>query len=179
MKIMNLITSTLLAIGVMATSASAVEWDTLYSRGSWRLDLNYYDNGSRSCESRSTNSQDYTFSLFTWDDGDYVIRFTHEDWQFGEDAIDQDFVVAIDRRGPWEITGEKWDNVLQIIVTPPSDTLTRFFGEVRAGNTLYLRNANGQEITRFSLSGTTATLNQHRSCERQILAGIDRSDPFK
>ncbi|OUS08654.1 hypothetical protein A9Q96_04270 [Rhodobacterales bacterium 52_120_T64] len=179
MKIKNLITSTILAIGVMTSAASAVEWDTLYSRGNWRLDLNYYDNGSRSCESRSTNSQDYVFSLFTWDDGDYVVRFTHEDWEFGDDAVDQDFVVAIDRRGPWEISGEKWDNVLQIIITPPSDTLTRFFGEVRAGNTLYLRNANGQEITRFSLSGTTATLNQHRNCESQILAGIDRSDPFK
>ena len=89
MKIKNLITFTFLAVGVMTTAASAIEWDTLYSRGNWRLDLNYYDDGSRSCESRSTNSQDYVFSLFTWDDGDYVVRFTHEDWEFGDDTVDQ------------------------------------------------------------------------------------------
>ena len=179
MKFMQLLTSIILAIGVSATSVSAIEWDTLYSRGNWRLDINYYDDGSRSCESRTVNSQDFVFSLFTWDDGDYVIRFSHDDWQFGEDSLDQDFVVAIDRHSPWDISGEKWDDVLQIILTPPNDSLTRFIGEVRAGNTLYLRNANGQEITRFSLKGTTATLNQHRSCVSQILSGINRSDPFK
>lgn len=69
---MHLLTSAILAIGVSATSVSAIEWDTLYSRGNWRLDINYYDDGSRSCESRTVNSQDFVFSLFTWDDGDYV-----------------------------------------------------------------------------------------------------------
>ena len=141
--------------------------------------MNYHDDGSRSCESRSKNAQDFVFSLFTWDDGDYVVRFSHDDWEFGDEAIDQEFIVAIDRRTQWDISGEKWDDVLQIVLTPPNNSLTRFFGEVRAGNTLYLRNADGNEITRFSLKGTTATLNQHRSCENQILSGIDRSDPFK
>lgn len=179
MKIKSLLSSAVVALTLMAASASAIEWDTLYSRGNWRLDLNYYDDGTRSCESRTVNSQDFVFSLFTWDDGDYVIRFSHDDWQFGDNTLDQDFEVAIDRRGPWDISGEKWEDVLQVIVTPPSDTLTRFIGEVRAGNTLYLRNADGREITRFSLKGTTATLNQHQACERQILFGVDRSDPFK
>lgn len=179
MKIKNLFITTIFALGALATSASAVEWDTLYSRGNWRLDLNYYDNGSRSCESRTVNSQGFVFSLYTWDDGDYLIRFSHQDWDFGEDTLDQEFVVIIDRRGPWEISGEKWEDVLQLIITPPSDSLNRFFGEVRAGNTLYLRNDSEQEITRFSLRGTTATLNQHQACEDRILSGVDRSDPFK
>lgn len=178
MKIKNLITSSILAFGLMATASSAVEWDTLYSRGNWRLDLNTYDSGSRSCESRSVNSQDFVFSLFTWDDGDYVIRFSHDDWSFGSKTLDQDFEVEIDRRGAWEISGTKVNTVIQTIVTPPASSLNRFFSEIRRGNTLYLRNDRGVEIARFSLRGTTATLNQHEICERRILNGISRIDPF-
>lgn len=88
MKIKNLLAFSTLAFGLMVSSASAVEWDTLYSRGSWRLECNYYDNGAQSCESRTVNSNGYVFSLYTWDDADYVIRFTHDDWEFGDDSVD-------------------------------------------------------------------------------------------
>lgn len=179
MKTTKLFTSIALAAGLVATSALALEWDTLYSRGNWRLDINTHDDGSRSCESRTVNSSGYVFSLYTWDDGDYVIRFSHDDWEFGEEGIDQDFIVEIDRRSPWDISGEKFQSVIQLIVTPPSSSIERFFREIRAGRTLYLRNDDGVEITRFSLSGTTATLNQHRGCERVILSSVDRSDPFE
>lgn len=178
MKLKKLFTSIALIAGIAASGASALEWDTLYSRGNWRLDLNLHDDGTRSCESRTVNSGGYVFSLYTWDDGDYVIRFSHEDWEFGEEIVDQDFIVEIDRRAPWDISGTKTENVIQLIVTPPSQPLERYFREVRAGRTLYLRNDDGVEITRFSLSGTTATLNQHRNCERRILSGTSRTDPF-
>ncbi|MGE4610703.1 MAG: hypothetical protein AAED33_04800 [Paracoccaceae bacterium] len=163
MKVKRLLAVTTLSFGMMVSAASAVEWDTLYSKGNWRLDLNYYESGAESCESRAVNAGDFVFSLFTWDDGDYIIRFTHEDWQFDDETVDQEIVIAIDGRGPLDISGETWDDVLQLMVTPPSDSLTRFINEVRAGNILYLRNDKGQEITRFSLKGSTATLNQHQS----------------
>ncbi len=181
MKIFRYILSTALAVVTFASSIHAAEFDTLYRRGNWRLDLNYYDNGSLSCESLTGNGQGYVFSLFTWDDGDYVIRFSSEDWAFGDTSLNQDFVVEIDNRGDWEISGQKFNSIIQIIVTPPASSLNRFFTEIRRGNTLYLRNDNGAEITRFSLRGTTATLNQHRTCERRIFSGggFRRSDPFQ
>ncbi|MEO1918427.1 MAG: hypothetical protein ABGW81_01685 [Paracoccaceae bacterium] len=119
------------------------------------------------------------FSLFAWDDGDYIICFTHEDCQFDGETVEQEFVVAIGGCRPWDISGEKWNDVLQLIVTPPSDPLTRFINEVRADNILCLRNDKGQEITRFSLKGSAATLNQHQSCEILILPSVSRSDPLK
>lgn len=179
MKMTKLFTSIALTAGIIASSAVALEWDTLYSRGNWRLDLNFHDNGSKSCESRTVNSSGYVFSLYTWDDADYVIRFSNEDWDFGDDGIDQDFIVEIDNRSPWDISGEKFDTVIQLVVTPPSDSIERFFREIRAGRTLYLRSDDGVEITRFSLRGTTATLNQHVKCERRILTGASSSDPFE
>lgn len=178
MKIYRLFLAAALAVFTIVGSVAALEWDTLYSRGSWRLDINYHDDGSLSCESRTVNSQSYVFSLFTWDDGDYVIRFSHENWSFGETSLNQDFIVEIDRRGQWDISGTKFDNIIQTVVTPPADSLNRFFTEIRRGNTLYLRNDRGAEIARFSLSGTTATLNQHGICERRILNGASPIDPF-
>lgn len=178
MKVAKLILSAALAVATTAGSLAAFEWDTLYQRGNWRLDINYYDNGSLSCESRTVNSQGFVFSLYTWDDGDYIIRFSYEDWSFGDASLDQDFIVEIDRRGAWDISGTKVNSIIQTIVTPPASSLNRFFTEIRRGNTLYLRNERGTEIARFSLSGTTATLNQHEICERRILNGISRIDPF-
>lgn len=178
MKSLKLFLSAALVFATLTGSVAALEWDTLYRRGNWRLDINYHDNGQLSCESRTVNSQSYVFSLFTWDDGDYVIRFSHEDWAFGDTSQVQNFVVEIDRRGAWNISGTKFSNIIQTIVTPPASSLNRFFTEIRRGNTLYLRNERGVEIARFSLRGTTATLNQHEICERRILNGTSRIDPF-
>ncbi len=178
MKFSKIILSAVLALATVTSSVAALEWDTLYQRGNWRLDINYHDNGDLSCESRTVNSQSYVFSLFTWDDGDYIIRFSHEDWSFGDESLGQDFIVEIDNRGDWDISGTKFNNIIQTVVTPPAGSLNRFFSEIRRGNTLYLRNERGSEIARFSLRGTTATLNQHEICERRILNGASRIDPF-
>lgn len=169
---------------VCAGAVQAASWDeyasydTLYSRGYWRLDLNSHPDGSLSCESRTVNSNGYVFNIFTLSTGDYVIQFENEGWDFGPDEVDQDFVVEIDRRGPWNISGTKAHNKIRTIVTPPNNGLSRFFNEVARGNTLYLRNDRGVEITRFSLRGTSATLNQHRACERRIFSGFRSNDPF-
>ncbi len=173
-----------LALSVLSSSAQAGIWDdytsfnTLYSRGYWRLDLNQHSDGSQSCESRTVNGDDYVFNMFTLSGGDYVIQFENPSWDFGTEELTQDFVVEIDRRGPWNISGTKWNNKIRTVVTPPSNGLSRFFNEVARGITLYLRNDRGTEIARFSLRGTSATLNQHRACERRIFSGFRSNDPF-
>lgn len=181
MKLSKLFLPVALAFAMLSSNVAAFEWETLYSRGNWRLDINFHDDGALSCESRTVNSQGYVMSLFTWDDGDYIIRFTNDGWSFGDNSQDQDFVVRIDRRSPWDISGSKFGDIIQTIVTPPSSSLTRFFSEVARGNTLYLYNDRGSEITRFSLSGSSRTLDQHRVCERRIFSGsaFNRSDPFQ
>lgn len=185
MSISKIISSAALALSILVGSAQAFpwedlsSWDTLYSRGYWRLDLNNHTDGTQSCESRTVNNDSYVFNIFTLSDGDYVIQFENDSWDFGLEVLNQDFVMEIDRRGPWNISGTKSGKRIRTIVTPPSDSLSRFFNEVARGNTLYLRNDRGNEITRFSLRGTSATLNQHRSCERRIFNGTFRSnDPF-
>ena len=173
-----------LALTVFTSAVQAGVWDqytsydTLYSRGYWRLDLNQHADGSQSCESRTVNSEDYVFNMFTLSSGDYVIQFENEGWDFGIEELNQAFVVEIDRRGPWNIDGTKWANKIRTVVSPPSEGLSRFFNEVARGSTLYLRNDRGNEIARFSLRGTSATLNQHRACERRIFSGFRSSDPF-
>ena len=184
MSFFKVLSSAALALSTLVGSAQSNTWDeytsydTLYSRGYWRLDLNQHPDGSMSCESRTVNNSSYVFNMFTLSTGDYVIQFENEGWDFGIDELDQDFVVEIDRRGPWNISGTKWNNKIRTIVTPPNNGLSRFFNEVARGNTLYLRNDRGVEIARFSLRGTSATLNQHRSCERRIFSGFRSNDPF-
>ena len=166
----------------MVTAGSWDEYstyDTLYSHGYWRLDLNTHPDGSSSCESRTVNSSNYVFNMFTLSTGDYVIQFENDGWDFGDQELSQDFIVEIDHRGPWNISGTKWKNKIRTVVTPPNNGLSRFFNEVARGITLYLRNDRGTEIARFSLRGTSATLTQHRACERRIFNGSFRSnDPF-
>jgi len=180
----KLISVATLALSLLASVGQAEPWDeystydTLYSRGYWRLDLNNHPDGSRSCESRTVNDSGYVFNMFTLSSGDYVIQFENEGWDFGLDELNQDFVVEIDRRGPWNISGTKWNNKIRTVVTPPSDGLSRFFNEVARGLTLYLRNDRGIEIARFSLRGTSATLSQHRTCEQRIFSGFRSNDPF-
>ena len=185
MSISKILTGLTAALTLVASIGHSGTWDeyssydTLYSRGYWRLDLNNHPDGSQSCESRTVNSSEYVFNMFTLSNGDYVIQFENEGWDFGELELDQDFVVEIDRRGPWNISGTKWKNKIRTVVTPPSDGLSRFFTEVARGITLYLRNDRGVEIARFSLRGTSATLSQHRQCEQRIFSGGFRSnDPF-
>ncbi|MGR3722280.1 hypothetical protein [Abyssibius alkaniclasticus] len=154
-------------------------WDTLYSRGNWRLDRNVHTDGFLSCESRTANNNDFSFSLFTWQDGRVSIRFQSGNWNFGDMIQDVEFVVKIDNRPIWNLTGSKANDMIQVTIITPDNDLTRFLREVRAGNTLYLGNANSSEITRFSLAGTTATLSQHARCEDTILSGGGNpSDPF-
>ncbi len=166
------------------SGASASPWDnwtsydTIYQHGYWVLDINNYSDGTISCESRTTNSNDYWFKMLTISTGDYVIQFENSGWDFGDVEQPQDFIVEIDRRGPWNISGYKQGKAIFIKVTPPSDSLSRFFTEVARGITLYLRNDRGIEIARFSLRGTSATLNQHRACERRIFTGFRSNDPF-
>jgi len=185
MSIFKFVSGIAAVLTLFASAGHTAPWDdytsydTLYSRGYWRLDINNHPDGSQSCESRTVNGEDYVFNMFTLSNGDYVIQFENEGWDFGADELNQDFVVEIDRRGPWNISGTKTANKIRTVVTPPSDGLSRFFTEVARGLTLYLRNDRGIEIARFSLRGTSATLNQHRQCERRIFSGGFRnSDPF-
>jgi len=184
MSFFKSLASAALALTLITGPASSGVWDnytsfdTLYSRGYWRLDLNQHSDGSQSCESRTVNSESYVFNMFTLSTGDYVIQFENEAWDFGTDELNQDFVVEIDRRGAWNLNGTKWSNKIRTVVTPPNSGLSRFFNEVARGNTLYLRNDSGNEIARFSLRGTSATLNQHRACERRIFSGFRSNDPF-
>ncbi len=185
MSLFKIFASFALTIAAFSSQSQAASWDeytsydTLYSRGYWRLDLNEHPDGSRSCESRTVNGSDYVFNMFTLSNGDYVIQFENEGWSFGDQELNQDFIVEIDRRGPWNISGTKVFNKIRTTVTPPSDGLSRFFTEVARGITLYLRNDRGVEIARFSLRGTSATLSQHRECERRIFSGGFRNnDPF-
>lgn len=172
--------SSLLSLSSVAASPwdTWTSYDTIYQRGNWVLDINNYSDGSIACESRTTNSSDYWFKMLTISTGEYVIQFENEQWDFGDQDQSQAFVVEIDRRGPWNIPGFKQGKAIFVKVTPPSDGLSRFFTEVARGNTLYLRNDRGNEIARFSLSGTSATLNQHRECERRIFNGFRSNDPF-
>lgn len=173
-------------LAVMGTTAFAQSewsgydsWDTLYNRGNWRLDRNVHNDGFMSCESRTANNNGYSFSLFTWQDGRVSVRFQSNAWSFGDNIQDVDFVVRVDGRAVWNLTGSRANDVIQVTIITPDNDLTRFLREVRAGRTLYLGNSNGGEITRFSLAGTTATLSQHARCEDTILSGSGNpSDPF-
>ena len=177
---MRVFAATLTAAAMLGSAAFAQsDWETLYERGDWRLDVNMYDDGALSCESYTVGSSEIVFSVFSWQGGNYSFEFYKDEWKFPSEVTDEDFVIQIDRRPPWDISGSKQDQTIWVEVANTDRDALNFLTEVARGQNVYLKNTKGAIIGRFSLRGSSATLAQHRDCAASIYSETaGDSDPF-
>lgn len=160
----------------LAAPAAAFEWETLFEKGAWRVDLNILDDGALQCES-FTGDGETILSILTWDDGEVGLRLRNEAWRFGSEGEEARYEIRIDRLAPWSIAAAKIGDVVLTIFPDDGDAPERFLREVYRGDVLVARSEAGREIARFSLAGSAAALIAHSECADRILGGASR-DPF-
>ena len=169
----------LLVVLVMVTCTGAIaetESTAIFRKGSWSVDFNYDpEDGSVWCSADTQRGeQALTFGL--WDSGLLGIFVFDSNWDLR--SRDVRFVVQIDRRPAWEMSGHAEDQSVYIFPKPDSD-LRRFLEEVMAGNILSVQNESRRRVAQFSLSGSYAAVVQLFDCFRKIENGArSRSDPF-
>jgi len=179
----KLATALLIGSG-LSIPAHAFEWETLYSKGDWRLDLNIHDDGELNCEARTSDFAGTVFMVESWDDRSMSITFFNEAWDFGEDIVDEDFRVRVGQREHWSVNGSKAESSIWAWLDD-DETAHEFLAEVYTGSTLYLMNDQGSTVSRFSLQGSASTLNALAECAQRIekttsdpFGGETSSDPF-
>ena len=149
------------------------EWETIFRKGQWSVDINYdTDDGSYWCTA-DTQSGDQVLSFSVWEDGAFGVFVFDDNWTLRERELE--FLVQVDTRGAWTMNGNASDQSIYIF-PDVGDSLRNFLGEVMQGNTLVVANSAGEVVADFSLSGSYAAVTELMGCYEKI-ADTD-SDPF-
>lgn len=128
------------------------------------------------CEARSSISNNVVASLYELQNGNFQIAFQNDNWNFPESSIPTKFVVKVDYRTPWDMSGSRSRTSISIYPDDAED-LARFLNEVRNGRRLILSNDRSLEIANFSLSGSAQVLAELATCADRIRQN-NSSDPF-
>jgi hypothetical protein len=167
----------LAALAALAAAPSwAMEWETIFQQGDWRVDINIFEDQSLNCEAR-TQSGPFVFSLYEEQNGDFEIAFFSNGWRFPEEEIPTQFRVTVDYLAPWIMDGTRFLQRIAIRPDPNADDLHRFLREVRSGRRLTLANAEGMELAHFSLRGSADNLDALAECGTRINQR-QAADPF-
>ena len=160
--------SAALLVASPAFSDGISEWETVFEQGAWRLDVNIWDDGSLSCETRAISDEGVLFSVESWPDGTFSITLYNEDWQFPEQAVDESFVVRIDGGDPWDISAEKYSSSVTSYLDRTEPATQRFLTAFYGGATMQIESVKGTMIATYALSGTGPTMDEHSKCEDRI-----------
>lgn len=162
-----------LVFGVAAVPALANRSDVLYSYKSWQVEGVTFDDGTYACLAEVSDPGE-SFSIWTFPDQTIRLQFYSEDWDFGESST-ADLEVEIDRRSPWSFTGANLTQQSVLFDLPDQKESVNFVLEVAKGNTLHLRDANGEGVKDYSLAGSAASISKLIDCGTAISGP---SNPF-
>jgi len=158
-----------------SAALAATEYQRLFSKGKWSVDLNYPKSGEYTWCSADTYSSSQAFSLNAWDDQTFSISVFDDNWNLApRDVV---FQVQVDNRTNWTMNGSASDSSVYIFPDDLEKTAT-FLEEVMQGNVVRVRNQNGATVAQFSLSGSYASTLQLFECMKMIGWGNSSSDPF-
>ena len=167
-----------MALGLAATSAHAeTQYETLYQHKAWEVQVVGFDDGSFSCLAQVSEG-DESFTLWAGADGLVKLQFYSTDWDFGE-GDSADLEVEVDRRTPWTLNAAELYLQSVLFTLPDSDIGTKFLLEVVKGNTLYLRDADGNDVRSYTLAGSSASIKALVECVDGISSGSPDTNPFK
>lgn len=165
MKILALGLAMILSGGIVAPVLAQTS-EIIFSRKAWQVELVENDDGTFSCVSHVTRPRG-SFSIWIMDDDTARLQFFSEEWQFEEGFAD--LQVQIDRRGPWTLTNAELFENSVLFNLPNGREGIRFMREVAAGSTLYLRDDEGDDVRRFTLAGSAASMAALGECGEAIV----------
>ena len=152
------------------------QYEVLYTHKAWEVQIVGFDDGSLSCLAQVSDG-DESFSL--WADAANLVKlqFYSTEWDFGEGDT-ADLEVQIDRRAPWNLTAAELYLQSVLFDLPDSDLGTKLLLEVVKGNTLYLRDDDGNDVRSYSLAGSNASIQALIECVDALASGSADSNPF-
>ena len=117
--------------------------EVIYSLRAWEVRAVTFDDGTASCVAQVSDGSD---SFSVWGNADKSIRlqFYSDAWDFGE-GDSADLEVEVDRRGEWSLTNAELYLQSVLFDIPDSDDGVAFLTEVMKGNSLHLRNDDGED----------------------------------
>lgn len=154
--------------------AAAADSRTLYTHKRWEVRVVAFDDGKVKCVAQ-VNASNTSFAI--WADGQSPARlqFFDKSWNLGQSSAD--IVVRVDRRPKWDLTNARLNKQSVLFDLPNDSDGRRFVNEVRSGRVIYLGNARGNEVGRWSLSGSSAAVGALVDCVDLIKKGKD-DNPF-
>ncbi len=166
-----------LCLAVAGTRALAEsQFEVLYQHKAWEVQVVGFDDGSLACLAQVSEGEE-SFSIWA-DAGNLVkLQFYSADWEFGEGDT-ADLEVQIDRRTPWTLTAAELYLQSVLFNLPDSDVGTKFLLEVVKGNTLYLRDADGNDVRSYTLAGSSASIQVLIDCVDTLGSGGPDANPF-
>lgn len=165
---------TLVAVTLTSTATWATDSRTLYRHKQWEVRVVAFDNAKLSCVAQ-VNRTNSSFAI--WADGQNPARLQFYDrtWNLGQ--TNADVIVRVDRRPKWDLYNARL-NKQSVLFDLPNDTDgRRFVNEVRRGSVIYLGNNRGNEVGRWSLSGSSAAVGKLIECVDLLQNGSD-DNPF-
>ena len=166
--------SILALFAAMITPAAAQQVETVFARGAWIVNIVKFDNGALACSAEVTQGRD-TFAIWSYADGYTELQFFSPNWQF--DGGTADLIVQVDRRTEWTLNNAELTQNSVFFGLENGDAAVDFLIEVARGNSVYIRNAQGEAVISFTLAGSRASMDVLAQCEEAI--GSLDGNPFK
>ena len=162
---MNVVRS-LVSVLVLSTLAGSVfaassTDKVLYSYKDWEVRVVAFDDGTMACVAQVTYPDD-SFSIWADNTNPIKLQFYSSGWSF--DQSNADLEVQIDGRAPWSMSNAELYKQSVLFDLPDSKSGTPFLREVIGGNTLYLRNDQGEDVQDYSLWGSQASIGALIKC---------------
>ncbi len=167
----------LLAAGLSQSARAEAQYETLYERKAWQVQVVKFDDGSFSCLAEVSEG-DESFTVWADESSNVQLQFYSSEWDFGEGDT-ANLEVEVDHRSPWNLTDAELYQHSVLFNLPDSDIGTKFLLEVVKGTTLFLRDAEGEDVRSYSLAGSSASIQSLIDCVDGISGSGKRSNPFK
>lgn len=150
-------------VGLFAAPVLAEgQQEVLFQHKHWMVAVNAFDDGSIACQAAVDEGAE-SFTIWVFQDQTVQLQFYSTDWSF-TDGETADLQVEVDRRGSWSLTGANLTGNSALFTLPDSDQGVKFLVEVAEGNTAHLRDANGDGVRDYSLSGSKASMTALIEC---------------
>lgn len=172
-----LVLTGLLAGGLGQPAGAEPQYETLYQRKAWQVQVVKFDDGSFSCLAEVSEG-DESFTVWANESSNVQLQFYSIEWDFGEGET-ADLEVEVDRRSPWNLTDAELYQHSVLFNLPDSDIGTKFLLEVVKGTTLFLRDGEGNDVRSYTLAGSSASIQALVDCVEGISGSGKRSSPFK
>jgi hypothetical protein len=150
--------------------------EVLLAHKAWQVSAVAFEDGTIACLAEVADPGE-SFSIWLYPDASARIQFFSEQWDFGEGDT-ANLEVEIDRRSPWTLTAAELYLNSVLFDLPDSDAGVRFMVELAQGNTLFLRNEDGEDVQSYSLSGSRVSMDALIECGKAVQADPTPDNPF-